>query len=407
MKEKYTLAWRNLWRNKRRTLITVASVTFGVFFSTVMSSMQEGSYSNMVDNVVTFYSGYLQVHHPDYWENKTINNIYQPGDSLIKAIENTGEISNYTSRLESYTLVSTGENTRGAMIMGIKPELEEEITHLSKWLDKGSYLEKEDPGVLIAANLAKNLDTGIGDTIVMLSQGYHGATAAGKYPVKGILKLPSPELNNQFIYMDIRNAQHLFSAYEKVTSMVLMVDDYSDVAPAKQHLRDKIDQGKYSVMNWDEMQPGVVQLIKSDRAGGVIMKAILYMVIAFGILGTIIMMVAERKREMGVMVAVGMKKGKLGTVLFSETIFIGILGVITGFLISLPIIAWFVHHPVELTGEAAQTMMDWGIEPLLVFSWAPRVFYNQVITILILTMIISLYPVLNIKNMKAVDALRV
>ena len=101
MKSNLNLAWRNLWRNKRRTLITVASIFFGVLFSTIMSSMQEGSYSSMIDNVVKFYSGYIQVHEEDYWEKKTINNTLSPTDSLNNAIYSVEEITFVTPRLES------------------------------------------------------------------------------------------------------------------------------------------------------------------------------------------------------------------------------------------------------------------------------------------------------------------
>ena len=145
--------------------------------------------------------------------------------------------------------------------------------------------------------------------MILLSQGYHGATAAGLFPVRGILKFPSPDLNNFGAYIDIRMAQDFFSMPGMVTSTAILVNNYSDVTTVKNELETKL-QNSYSIMTWDEMQPEIVQMIEGDRAGAVIMKAVLYIVVGFGILGTIIMMVAERKRESGITVAIGMQKRK-------------------------------------------------------------------------------------------------
>lgn len=136
------------------------------------------------------------------------------------------------------------------------------------------------------------------------------------------------------------------------------------------------------------------------------MKAILYIVIGFGIFGTIIMMVAERRRELGVMIAVGMQKFKLSMVLLYETIFIGIVGVLAGFVVSIPAILMLVDNPIKLPAELAEAYVQYGFEPYMFFGTAPGVFINQVITIFILTLIIALYPVFKVRNLKLTKSLR-
>ncbi|MCK4346898.1 MAG: ABC transporter permease [Bacteroidales bacterium] len=399
------IAWRNLWRNKRRTLITVASVFFGVLFSTVMTSMQEGSYSSMVDNVVKFYSGYIQVHSEDYWENKTINNTFEPTDSLIDKISQVKEVIHFTPRLESFALASSEEITKGVMVLGVDPVKESQVTGIEKWIEKGRYLNPGDKGILVGIDLAKYLQLDLNDTIVLLSQGYHGISAAGKYPIAGILNFPSPELNRQTLYMGLSNCQDFYSAYDLLTSLVLMVKNQYDMPDAMKELRNEISS-PFSVMSWNEMQPELVQMIEADRAGGVFMKALLYMIIGFGILGTIMMMISERRREMGVMVAIGMQRFKLGNIIFLETLFIGFLGVLVGFLGSIPIINYYYNNPIRLPADAAEIMIEMGIEPLLYFSWMPSVFYNQVITIFVITALIAIYPVYKSRTMKVNLALR-
>lgn len=400
------IAWRNLWRNKRRTLITTASIFFGVFLAVLMSSMQEGSYSSMIDNVVKFYSGYIQVQHKDYWDKKTVNNSFENHSNLIDDVKSIKEITNHTYRLESFSLVASENITQGAVVVGIEPDEENKVTNLEKWVaEGGQYLKAGEDGVLVGKLLAQHLKIGVGDTLVIIGQGYHGVGAAGKYPVKGILELPSPTLSKTFIYMDIGLAQELYSAPNRYTSLILMIDNPQDLAAASDKLKSTI-QEPLTVMTWAEMQPELVQMIDSDRAGGVLMIGILYIVIGFGIFGTLMMLMAERKREFGVMVAVGMGKMKLLTIVLYETLFMGLLGILSGFAFSLPIIGYMSYNPIPLVGDAAQWMIDMGIEPVLAFSMMPIVFGRQAIVVSIMILIVALYPITFIRKLKVISALR-
>ncbi len=383
----------------------MASVFFGVILSTLMTSMQHGSYDAMIDNVVKFYSGYAQVFTEKYDENKTINNTFELNDSIVKTINRIPEVTHISPRLEYFALASSQELTKGAMIIGVDPEMENKVTNVQKWVEKGKYLSNGDEGILMAKNLADYLRMDVGDTLILYGQGYHGVTAAGLYPVKGILNFPMPALNNQLIYMDIKSCQSLFGAPNRVTSLIVMVEDHYDLPAAMHDLKKEI-HSPLMAKSWDEMQPELVQMIEADRAGGIFMKVILYMVIGFGIFGTIIMMIAERIRELGVTIAVGMQKSTLSWILFIETILTGLMGTAVGILGSIPVISYFYNNPVKLTGDAAQAMIDMGIEPYLYFSWNSPVFYNQAIVVFILTMAIGIFPIYKVAKIKVNQALR-
>lgn len=398
------LAWRNLWRNKRRTLITVASIFFGVLLSAYMTSMQEGSYSKMVEIVVKFYSGYMQVHHEDYWENKSINNSFDYDQVLIDRLKSNPEVDFVIPRLEAFGLASAGELTRGAAVFGIVPEVETQLTGIAEKIVSGKYLQTDDDGVVIGDGLAKFLNLKLNDTLVVLTQGYHGVSSAGKFPVHGIIKHVSPELNKSIIYMELKTCQSFLGAENKLTSLVVNVADNDAMKRTLMNLKKEI-KPPYSIMSWEEMQPEVVQQIESDRAGGVIMKAILYIVIAFGIFGTIMMMIAERRREFGVMISIGMQKKKLAVILFIETLFIGLLGIFSGMAVSLPLLFIQAKNPIPLTGETAKLMEDFGFEPYMFFSTAPEVFWQQAISVFVLTLLIGIYPVVASLKLKAIKAL--
>jgi putative ABC transport system permease protein len=401
----YIIAWRNIWRNRKRTLITIAAVLFAVFLSTFMSSMQEGTYGRMIQNTVSFYSGYIQVHDSNFWESRSINDIYAPTEDFEASLLQTHNVTTTFPRLESFTLLSTGENTKASALIGIDPQKEDQVTGTAQWVVQGEYLERDSDGMLLAINLAKQLDAEVGDTLVLLGMGYHGNTAAALVPITGILDFPSPGMNSFGCYMAIEKAREYFSADGMVTSTVVMIDDYKKINQTKQALEQRLDD-RYSVMTWEEMQPEVVQMIQQDRMGGVLMKGILYLVIGFGILGTIIMMMSERKKEMGIMVAVGMQKTRLGKIIFFETLYIGLIGILAGFALSLPVIAYLVGNPIPLPADMAEAYEKFGMEAKMFFSLYYPIFLNQVAIIFVITLAVYLYPLFTVYKMNLIKTLR-
>jgi len=404
MKQYFKIAWRNLWRNKKRTLITVASVFFAVFLALLMRSMQLGSYGAMEENTIKNTTGYIQIHQKGYWDDKTINNIFSD-DGIMDALKGIPNISLSVPRLESFALGSAGSHTKGIAVIGTNPEIESEASGLEKRVIEGEYLKKGDDGVLVVVNLAKFLNLGVGDTITLISQGYHGATAAGIYPVRGIISFPSTAMNNKLLYMDLAQAQYLYGAPNMMTSISIMLHDPKKLATDTTAVREKIGPD-YEIMEWREMNPEVVQGIESDNISGMFMLGILYIVVGFGILGTMMMMTLERKREFGVMVSVGMQRHKLGIIVFIETIYIALIGVLAGIALATPLMYYFYLYPIRLTGEAAKAMIDMNVEPVMPFSMDLAIYYNQAIVILVLTSIAVLYPLIVIQRFNVLKAIR-
>jgi len=400
------IAWRNIWRNKRRTMITVASIMFALFFAIIMRGFQKGSYAKMKENAVESYSGYLQVQNKDFWDDKNINNTMEIDQNLVDELANDDRVKVIIPRLESFALASSGESTKGVAVMGIDPDKEDLMTQVKSYLLMGSFVKSNDKSIMIAEGLAKFLGISVNDTLVLFSSGYHGATAAGLYPVKGILKLPTPEMNRSTVYLPIIEAQHLFSAYDRYTALVFDLYDMKDVNAVQTSVASKIDANQYSVMSWEAMNKELLQMIETDNAGGVIMIAILYMVIAFGIFGTVLMMTNERIREFSVMVSVGMQKSKLATVVVAELFFLTALAVLAGIIISLPVMYYFYYNPIEFSGDAVEVMQDFNFEPVLPMSLEFNIFIFQGIAISILSLIAMSYPTIKILKLNVVKDLR-
>lgn len=405
MTTNFILAWRNLWRNKRRTIIAISSIVFSVLLASWMRSMQEGSYESMIDNVVKFYSGYLQVQDTAYWNERTLNNSFEVTTELREKISNIKNVSLVSSRVESFALAANNLKSKPAMVVGIEPEAEDRITSISKKIKKGVFLKNSDDGVVIGEGLANYLQLSVGDTLVMISQGYRGISASGLFEIKGIVSHPNPEFDKRLVYLDIETARQFYSAEGLSTSLVIMSDDHEHINRMKQEIEQFLPENN-TVMTWTEMQPEIVQLIESDRGSGLIMLGILYMVIAFGMFSVVIMMVKERKREFGIVNAIGMQKNKLASMVFLETIFIGFIGCGIGLLISYFFCLYFYYNPIPLTGEMATATEQYGMEPYMFFSMKPSLFYSQMIIVFIVSVFISVFPVNNIFRLKITKAIR-
>ena len=401
----FSLSWRNIWRNKKRTIIVAASVFFAVLLAVVMRSAQMGSYSYMIDSSAKLFSGYLQVQGPGYWDNRSIDKSITLTKQQKEQISATDNLISITPRLESFTLISFEKSTKVAQVIGIDPLLETNMTGLKKRLVKGEYLKPSSSGALIAQGLAEMLKVSIGDSIIIYGQGYHGQIAAARLPIVGLVKLPFREMNNGLVFLTLPNAQEVFSCYDRITSLAIMIDNIRHLKSVTKSLNATLGDS-YAILAWDEMMPDLKQNIQLDNASGIIMMAILYIVIGFGIFGTIMMMVAERAREFGILISVGMKKWKLLLITAIETILISFIGVLAGFLGSIPIVYYLHNNPIPVTGEAAKSFNLMNIEPIFNFGIDPVIFYSQALVVLFIALIAVLYPVLFIHRLEPVKAMR-
>ena len=402
----FKLAWRNIWRNKRRTLLTAASIFLAIFLALIVRSIQIGWFDHLIEIVVQSYTGHIQIHKKGYWDDRDINNSIVYNDSLTKLVRSVPNVDKTVPRLEYFALSSYGKQTKGVLLVGTDPVSEDTLTHLSSKVIQGRYLGNSGNGILVAKGLASFLGLHLGDTLVLIGQGFHGVSAAGKYPVTGIVHFPSPQLDNQMIYMNLFTAQEFFSAENRITSLSVTLKQPDEINKTITELQGKINQQQYEVMRWDEMMVEIMQQLTVKTAGGKIITAILYMIVGFGIFGTVIMMTNERIKEFGVIVSVGMQKTRLAFILSMEMIFIGLTGILAGLAAALPIMVWFSINPIHLWGSMAETFLNYGLEPLMPLALKPGFILWNVITVLVIVLLTCIYPVRKILKLNVVEALR-
>lgn len=399
------IAWRNLWRNKKRTLIACASVFFAVFLAIGMSSVQVGQHDYMIHSAVGFYTGHIQIHGLNYWEKRSLDQSMQLDSSLILRIRSFPRVTHAVPRFETGALISHGVSTKVSPVIGIDPPLEDAMTGLGKRVIRGTSLKDWNNGAILAEGLARLLRVDVNDSIVIYGQGYQGVTAAGVVPVAAIVKFPIGDLNNAMLYLPLPSAQDLFSAPGRATAIAVLLDEDTAVDEVAGLLRENADRNT-EIMTWREMMPELVQAIAADNGGTIIMLLILYVVVGFGIFGTVMMMTAERTREFGVTIALGMRRARLMSITFIEAIIISMLGAGAGVIVSIPFIIYFYHHPIRLGGDYAKAMIAYGLEPIIPFSIDPLVFIGQGIVVFALGLFSTMYPLIILRNLEPVRAMR-
>jgi putative ABC transport system permease protein len=409
MRTIFKIAWRNIWRNKRRTFITAGSILFAVLLSVVMMSIQVGAWDKMVDNVVNFYFGYGQVHENGYWDEQTIDKSFSLTEELQALPGEVEHLEGLTPRLETFALGAYENLSYVVRLVGIAPEEEDALTDLSARLIDGSYFSAEDRTVIIAEGVASKFDLAVGDTLVLIGQGFRGVNAAGKYAISGIVKFGSPDLNKVMVYLPLKEAQIMHGAEGLVNSIALNIPDRADVPEVLSTLRMRLDTSTYEIMSWEEMMPELLEAREIDTAGNVIILFILYVIITFGIFGTILMMTKEREYEFGVLTSIGMQRGMLGMIVWIETVILGLVGALSGILVSLPIVIYFNKNPLDFTQmseDMASTYEDFGFEPVFPAAIDPGIFLNQTIIVIMITTILALYPLIKIWRLKPVQSMR-
>jgi len=400
------LAWKNIWRNKKRTAIVSTSVFFGVILASVSRSGQIGSFDYMIHSIAKIHLGFLQVQDSSYWENRSLDNSYILSQTKLDSIASLKYVTALSPRIDAYALVSKDSIAQVALINGVNPEDENKVTQLKNRLVKGQYLEKSDSGALVGSGIIKKLELQIGDSLLVYGVGYHGQTAAALLPIQGILDFPIKKMNKSMIYISLDNARHIFSMPDRMTSLPIMIDEIYHINPIVAMLKPLLSP-ELTVLTWEELMPEIKQMISMKTGSSYIMIGILYMVIAFGLFGVIMMMALEREKEWGILNALGMKKIHMIIVSGFESIFITILGTIAGITGAFPI-AWYLHrNPIRVTNEEiAKSWEQLGLEPVYTFSDNPEIFLYQALIVFIIALVCLSYPILFLGRLDIINAMK-
>ena len=402
------IAWRNIYRNKKRSLITITSIFAALFLILLMRALQIGFYDKLIETVVESYAGYVEVHADGFWDNQNLDNSMEVDQSLINDIKSVEGVDNIVQRLQTFSLISMGNKTKGGVINGINISDEQKITDWNKKMISGTFKIGKNE-IIIGKGIAEYFDIRENDTLILYGQGYRGMMAAGKYPVKGVIDLKNPNLNKLGVFMTIESARNYVSSNEISTHIIVDKKQYYDEEKIANDLNQVLSKD-YEIMTWKETLPEIEQTITADNAGGVIMAFILYIIVVFGMFGTVLMMTEERKYEFGVLISLGMSRARLFGIIFIETIILSMIGVFIAIIITYPITFYYNLNPIDmatLMGEGANDMIEeMGFSPLMPMSIRWDIPLSHALVIFIFSLIISIYPAIKISKLNPVKSMK-
>ncbi len=387
-------------------MITVSAIAFAVIVSVILQSLNRGSYEMMIDRMVSFNTGYLQIQDFRYDDEASLDNAFFYDEELRERVLHADDrIRKILPRLQTFMLAANGASARGAMVFGIDPEKEDRFNDLKRYRTEGRFFELDEQAAVLSQGMADRLQLTVGDTLVLLGQGRFGMSASGLFKITGLMDHPIREMNNQAVYLPLNTAQEFLSAEDHLTALMIAPERERQTESVAAALRQALrHDDELVVFTWPELMPELLDLMEFDLAGPRLMTVILYVVIGFGFFGTILTMTMERIREFGVLLSVGMRRVRLAAVVFLETLFICLMGVITGVILSLGLIA--LIDPIRLSGRAAQAVIDMGFEPVLPLSYAPDQFYTQGIYVFLIAMLVFLFPLWKLFRLNIIEAAR-
>ena len=405
------LAWRNLWRQPRRTLLNVSSIAFAALVMVFLLSFQLSTYATMKENVLRILDGFAQIQPVGYKDKpslkKTINH---PAELLAKAKTLKG-ISAVAPRAMSFAILSDDKKSMGAAVVGVDPQRETQVSTLNRTIKQGRYLKAgDDDAIVLGSALARNLGVGLGDKVTLLGEAKDGSIAADVLNVIGIFETGTPEIDRQYSQIPLRRFQTTFVMDSAVNMIVLSGPNLAGVTDALPVLRKVLARQEHTknvleVRAWNELQPGLAAAIKLDLSTSLLWYASLVIVVVFIILNTLLMSVLERTHEFGVLLALGMRPSKLGVMIWLELALLALLGLLIGIAIGSAITIAIGLHGMEMPGAEA-IFAQWGLPGAL----HPHVSLFSVsagpLVMAVSILLAGVFPYRRVRKLEPVSAMR-
>jgi putative ABC transport system permease protein len=402
------LAWRNLWRNRMRTSLTAGGIAFAVLLIVAAYSFQGGAMGAMADNATRLLSGHVQIQNPAYADDPSLRNLVPDATAVARALAGVPGVTAVAQRAVGFVLVSVGERSFGAQIIGVDPQTEPLVSTLPSGIVEGRYIESPSEAVVGAA-MAHNLGIKIGDPIVVLGTKLDGSVAALSLDVVGIIESGSVELDRTLVQMQLNAFQEEFGLGDQVHMVVARVTDFENVTAMLPAIERAIAAlGTHSVaLPWQQLMPEVSQTIELKHAGSLVMLALIAVLVTFSIFNSFMMTVFERTREFGMLLAIGMRPAGIIGVLQIEAAWLALLGAAIGLALAGALMT-LTHHIGIPIGEVAGALARRIHIPDRIYP-AVNVGSMLLAPLLMLgaTQLAALFPALRIRTLVPIEALRV
>ena len=399
------LAWRNLWRHARRTWLTIGAMVFSNTLLVFMISIQFSMYGLMIDNTLQVFSGHMQVQAPGYKDDQKMRQVVPDVQPLAARLRDELDSETIAARGWAFGLASSADRSYGVGIYGVEPEFEANVSNIPGLIEDGRYLEQNDAmEIVIGTMLARNLRIGVGGELTILGSGVDGSFAAAVVNVVGIFESGVKEIDRNIAEMPLAAFQEVFYMNGAGHQVVIMAPTLSEAPGLKTKVEAIVPAGLV-VHDWDALQPGLKQAIQADMSSAFFMYGILVILVAFSVLNTQLMSVLERTHEFGVVMALGMKPGRLGRLVMLETALMGLLGFMLGAIAGALFTYWFSVNGLSYPGMeemAANFNLPGRVYPEVTLS---KTAFGPFVVFLF-TLLAAVYPAWRLRRLHPVEAMR-
>jgi putative ABC transport system permease protein len=400
------IAWRNLWRNPRRTWLTAGGIAFAVWLLVVARSMQDGTFEIMVDNGARLLLGHVQIQHPHYQDDPRVEYTLHDSGRLRAMAEATAGVTIATERAQGFALVSSGERSFGGQVIGVDAEREALWSSLPASITSGRYLSGARGEAVIGAVLARNLGAGVGSELVLLGTAREGGVAAAVAEVVGVVTTGHPELDRALLEIplgDFRDAWSL--APDEAHSVVLLAESVaaSEVVAARLNGEAGDD---WRALDWRGLMPEAVQTIDVKEVGTLLMFSLIAIIVTFSVVNTFMMTVFERTPEFGMLMAIGMRPRLIMGQLSLEALLLALVGTLLGLALSGVLLSALATWGLPLPAEATELLNRYNMPERMYPRFNAGAALAAALIMVLGTQLAALVPAARIRRMRPVLALR-
>lgn len=398
------IAWRNIWRNKRRSLIVLSSIVVSIAGVIFYDGLNNGMLNQMLFNQINTGVSHIQIHKKGFKDNKTVKDFIPDHKKVEEVLKNNQSVKFYSERVIVFGLLSSAVNSTGVFINGIEPSDEEKITIIRNSVIQGNYPDRNNREILIGKSLAEKLGVGAGDKLVALSNTQGGMIGSDVFRISGVFETASSEFDKINVYIPVKFAQQMLEIGDNVHEVAIITTDYNSVKDIKETIRLQLGD-EYEVLDYTDILPLLISMIELYKETMVIVDLIFGTALIFGIANVMLMAVIERIREFGVLRSIGMKSSKLFLMIIMEALIIGITGTVTGLITGILINIPFFKSGINLS-LFAEGLKSFGTGAVIYPVLSIENLISLAVMVPLISVLAAIYPAYKSIKLEPVDAIR-
>ncbi len=408
MKILFRIGWRNLWRNKRRSLVVISSIAVGIFAMILSMGVMNGMNNQMVENTIKTSLGHIAIHRKGFQDDMKLEYHFMPETRIIEAIESDERILAYAPRVKLQGMVRSSESSRGVMLVGIEPEMEKAVSNIYDYTIKkeGSrFLSADDDNaILISKSTADKLDLLVGDKLVVMFQDNDNEIIGVGLEIVGIFQTPIESFDKFVVFLNIKTLQRITGLNSNISELTIVLKNKRTVDRVKEKLISIINNRDLEILSWKDIAPYLVSAVKLFDTIMYIFFMIVFITVIFSVANTLIMAIMERFHEIGVMKSIGTRPSWIFNMVLFEAINLGIVGLVAGIIIGVAITGLLAISGIDLSFYT-ESMRVFGTGSIIYPAIKTLDIVVATLIVLITTIIAALYPAVKAARIKPLDAL--